>query len=144
MRVLIFICPDIGSVPWWMCLIWPGCGFRLRSEDRTPETQSPETCCVSTTPFSSNTQVIHRPYKLNCTLLEVNIISCDWFVCVFVSQTVNPGWAPVRFLSWREWVWLAGGDGTTGIHITNSAARGLQYRMVRAHCIFNFFSSPCG
>lgn len=52
-------CPDNVSAPRWTCLTWPGCGSRLRSEGSTPETQSPETCCGSTTPFSSNTQVTH-------------------------------------------------------------------------------------
>lgn len=57
-----------------------------------------------------------------------------WLVSVFVNQMVSPGWASVKFLSLRKWVWpAAGGGGTTEIHISSSAARGLQPRMVRAH-----------
>lgn len=63
------------------------------------------------------------------TLLAVT----DWFACVFVRQTASPGWDSVRFPSRRKWACRAGGGGTTGIHITSSAARGLQSRMVRAH-----------
>ena len=60
-----------------------------------------------------------------------------WLVCMFVNQMVSPGWASVKFLSLKKWVWpVAGGGGTTGIHISSSAARGLQPRMVRAHCTF--------
>lgn len=79
---------------------------------------------------TGNTQVLQS----YLTLLQTNIISCDWFVCVFVSQTVSPGWASMRSLRWRKWVRPAGGGGTAGIHITSSAARGLQSRMVRVHC----------
>ena len=80
--VLIFIRLDIGSAHGWTCLIWPGCGCRLQSEGPTPETWSPETCCGSTTPFSSNTQVEHKSGGLHFTLLQTNLICCDWFVCL--------------------------------------------------------------
>lgn len=139
--VLVLICPDIGSAPRWTCLTWPGCGSRLRSEGRTPETLSPETCCGSMTPFSWNTRVIHKSYIFNCALLQTNIIMTRLQMCVFVSQMVSPGWASVRFLSRRMWVCLAGGGRTTGIHITSSTARGLQSRMVRAHCILSLSGS---
>lgn len=53
-------------------------------------------------------------------------------VSVFASQMGSPGWAPVRFQSWRKWVWPAGEGMTTGIQIASSAARGLQFRTVSA------------
>lgn len=83
--VLVLICPDIGSAPRWTCLTWPGCGSRLRSEGRTPETLSPETCCGSMTPFSWNTRVIHKSYSFNCSTANQHYY--DWVANVCVCES---------------------------------------------------------
>lgn len=71
----VSIPPGIASVLWWMCLIWPGWGSRLRFVGLTLDIQSHEICYGSTTPFSSSTEVTQWSQSVDCTHLITNITS---------------------------------------------------------------------